>query len=189
MGHAIARSTDAGTRGSTELTHAASQYLTFTTGRELFALPIAVIREVVEFNGMTRVPLAPAAVPGVLNLRGAVVPVVDLAARLSRAPTTIGRRTCVIVVETLIEGSLQPMGVIVDAVSEALMVDQQQIEHKPAFGAGLRSEFVASMLRLDGHFVVVLDVDKLLSIAELDALVRESALHERLAPTMSEREA
>jgi purine-binding chemotaxis protein CheW len=153
----------------------ASQYLTFMLGAELYAVPIASIREVVEFHGLTRIPLAPSVVPGVLNLRGAVVPVVDLSARFGRAPMTIGRRTCVVVVEMQIAEGVYPLGVIVDSVSEALEVEAHQLEQRPAFGSGLRADFVAGMLNLGGRFVVVLELTQVLSMNELEQMVTDAA--------------
>ena len=159
---------------------ATSQYLTFTLGTELFAVPIETIREVIEFHGLTRIPLAPAVVPGVLNLRGQVIPIVDLSVRFGRAPTVVGRRTCVIVVEMMFEDAMQPIGVIVDSVSEAREATSVQLEQRPAFGAGIRSDFVAGMLDVAGNFVIVLDVRNVLSMAELESLVSEGpGLRER----------
>ena len=170
---AIARST---VGRAEEQTSAGMQYLTFMLGGELFAVPIGTIREVIEYSGLTRIPLAPPALPGVLNLRGAVVPVVDLSLRFGRAPMQVGRRTCVIIVETETEDGLQAVGVIVDAVSEALEVSRSQIEHRPAFGSGLRSDFVSSMLKVEGRFIVVLDMRVVLSMAELEQLVVSATL-------------
>jgi purine-binding chemotaxis protein CheW len=147
------------------------QYLTFVLAGELYAVPIETIREVVEFHGLTRIPLAPAVVPGVLNLRGSVVPVVDLAVRFGSTATAIGRRTCVVIVETETDEGLQPMGLIVDAVSEALEINPQQLEQRPAFGTGLRRDFVLGMLNLADRFVVVLDMRVVLSLSELEQLV------------------
>jgi purine-binding chemotaxis protein CheW len=148
-----------------------SQYLTFMLADELFAIPISLVREVVEFQGMTRIPLTPPALPGVLNLRGSVVPLVDLSVRFGRAPTRVSRRTCVVVVELPAQTELSHVGVIVDSVSEALEVEERQLERRPAFGTGLRVDFVAGMLNLSGRFVVVLDVHTVLSFAELEQLV------------------
>jgi purine-binding chemotaxis protein CheW len=148
-----------------------SQYLTFKLAEELFAVPISRVREVVEFQGMTRIPLSPPALPGVLNLRGAVVPLVDLSVRFGRPPTRFSRRTCVVVVELPVEAELSHVGVIVDSVSEALEVDERQLERRPAFGTGLRADFVAGILNLGGRFVVVLDVQTVLCAAELEQLV------------------
>jgi purine-binding chemotaxis protein CheW len=169
-----------------------SQYLTFMLAEELFAIPISLVREVVEFQGMTRIPLTPAALPGVLNLRGAVVPLVDLSVRFGRAPTRVSRRTCVVVVELSVEAERSHVGVIVDSVSEALEVDENQLERRPSFGTGLRTDFVAGMLNLSGRFVVVLDVQTVLSFEELEQLVsagsteprsRETATRQREAST------
>lgn len=178
MGHALARTNTTPTERAAPV---ASQYLTFMLGSELYAMPIASIREVVEFQGLTRIPLASPVVPGVLNLRGSVVPVVDLSARFNRPPTVIGRRTCVIVVEARLDDTLQALGVIVDSVSQALEVDASQLEQRPAFGAGLRSDFVAGMLNLSGRFVVVLELAQVLSFRELEQLVTESAVAEKIA--------
>jgi purine-binding chemotaxis protein CheW len=147
------------------------QYLTFTLGAELFALPIAPIREIIEFQGLTEIPLTPAFLRGVINLRGAVVPVIDLSVRFGRAATEIGRRTCVVIVEVGLEDGVHPLGMIVDAVNEVLEVEPGRIEAKPGFGAGLRADFVAGMLNLGGRFVVTLDIESVLSSAELEQLV------------------
>lgn len=153
----------------------ASQYLTFHVGSELMACPIATIREVIEYTGLTRIPTSSACVPGVLNLRGAVVPVIDLSVRLGRAPTRPSRRTCVIVVETSSEEGLIPVGVIVDAVGEALDVSPEQIAPRPSFGSGLRSDFVASLLRIQASFVSVVDMNTVLSLQELEQLVSQAS--------------
>lgn len=147
------------------------QYLTFTLGAELFATPVAPIREIIEFQHMTEIPLTPPFIRGVINLRGAVVPVVDLSVRFGRARTEIRRRTCVVVTEVRLEETLHLMGVIVDAVNEVLDVDIGRIEARPEFGAGIRSDFVSGMLRLKDRFVVVIDIDNVLSLAELAQLV------------------
>ncbi|MFT4174854.1 MAG: chemotaxis protein CheW [Rhodocyclaceae bacterium] len=154
---------------------AARQYLTFTSSNELFAVPIAPIREIIEFPGLTQIPLTPSFLRGVINLRGAVVPVVDLAVRFGRAQTVIGRRTCIVIVEVALDDGVHPIGVIVDAVNEVLDVDVDRIEQRPGFGTGLRSDFVASMLNLNERFVVVLDMDHILSAAELEQLVSGTA--------------
>lgn len=147
------------------------QYLTFTVDHELFAAPIALVREVVEFQSITRIPLSPPVVPGVLNLRGAVVPVIDLAVRFGKNATQIGRRTCVVIVEMRVDEAVQPVGVLVDSVSEALEVSADRVEQRPMFGAGLRAEFVAGMLNLEGRFVVVLELESVLSMSELERLI------------------
>jgi purine-binding chemotaxis protein CheW len=153
------------------LAAAPRQYLSFTLGEELFAVPIAPIREIIEFAGLTEIPLTPPFMRGVINLRGAVVPVIDLSVRFERERTQIGRRSCVVIVEVALEDGMHPLGVIVDAVNEVLEVEPDRIEPRPGFGAGLRDDFVAGMLSLDGRFVVVLDLECVLSPAELEQLV------------------
>jgi purine-binding chemotaxis protein CheW len=165
----------------------AGQYLMFNVRNTTYAVPIGSIREVVELQSLTRMPLAPAVVPGVLNLRGSVIPVVDLSVRIGGPPSPIGRRTCVIIVEMGPGEGLQPLGVIVDAVSEALEVEARQLERRPAFGAGLRTEFVAGMLNLSGRFVVVLDLPQLLSLAELEQLITQEALANEPEPRSREK--
>lgn len=178
--HASVESEARGVSGS-------SQYLTFTVDRELFAIPIVKVREVVEFLGMTRIPLSPAVVPGVLNLRGAVVPVIDLAVRFGKRATEVGRRTCVVIVEMRAEETVQLVGVLVDSVSEALEVSADRFEPRPLFGAGLRAEFVAGMLNLEGRFVVVLEPSSVLSMSELERLV--SGRDSEGAPSQASRRA
>ena len=150
------------------------QYLTFTLGKELFAVPIAPIREIIEFHGLTEIPLSPPFMRGVINLRGAVVPVIDLSVRFGRPLTVVGRRSCVIIVEIMVDSLLQPIGVLVDAVSAVVDVEPEQIENRPGFGSGLRNDFVAGMLKLQDRFVVALDLDCVLSSEELIELVTSS---------------
>jgi purine-binding chemotaxis protein CheW len=163
-----------------------TQYLTFTLANEPFAIPISLVREVVEFHGMTRIPLTTPALPGVLNLRGAVVPLMDLSVRFGRGPTRVGRRTCVVVVELPAGAEVSHVGLTVDSVSEALEVDERQLERRPAFGTGLRADFVAGMLNLSGRFVVVLEVQTVLSLGELEQLVSEGSFE---GPSGQRREA
>ena len=127
---------------------AQQQFLTFRLGTERFAISIQAIREIIEFPGMTSIPLTPAFLSGVINLRGAVVPVIDLSVRFGRAKTEVGRKTCIVIVEVAVEDGLQPLGVIVDAVDEVVEVDaalllevlprevEQALDHAPAPHAG-----------------------------------------------------
>jgi len=147
-----------------------TQYLTFMLGGEPFAIGILVIKEIIEYSALTTVPMMPDCIRGVINLRGAVVPVMDLAARFARAPTAITRRTCIVIVEVRAaegEGS-QVVGVMVDAVNEVLDIAAQDIEPPPSFGARVRSDFIHGMGKVRGSFVILLDVDRVLSLEELD---------------------
>lgn len=148
------------------------QYLMFSLDGETFAVAIGCVREIIEYPGLTSIPLAPAFIRGVINLRGAVVPVIDLSVRFGRAATTVNRRTCVIIIEVRTEDQLHLLGVVVDGVTEVRDVDVSEVERQPEFGSGLRSDFVAGMLRRDQGFVVILDIVTVLSSEELSALVQ-----------------
>ncbi len=147
------------------------QFLTLTLGEELYALPIEHIREIIEFGGLTEIPLMPAFLRGVINLRGAVVPVVDLSVRFGRERTAIGRRTCIVIVEVEQEDTTQLLGIIVDAVNEVLTVEANQVEARPAFGARIRADFIAGILSQNEQFVIVLDIRQVLSVEEISELV------------------
>jgi purine-binding chemotaxis protein CheW len=152
-----------------------SQYLTFGLGKDTFAVDISPIREIIEYPGLTGIPMTPAFICGVINLRGTVVPVIDLSVRFGRPATQIDRRTCIIIVEIACEGAsggeVQALGILVDRVNEVLEVTPEQIEPRPAFGMGLHADFVKGMIRNDGGFVVILDTDHSLSACETASLV------------------
>ncbi|WP_166365815.1 chemotaxis protein CheW [Pseudomonas akapageensis] len=152
------------------------QFLTLTLGQELYALPIEHIREIIEFGGLTEIPMMPEFLRGVINLRGAVVPVVDLSVRFGRQRTAIGRRTCIVIVEVEQEGAAQMLGIIVDAVNEVLAVDANQVETRPAFGARIRADFIAGILNQNEQFVIVLDIRQVLSVEEICELVGMASL-------------
>lgn len=147
------------------------QFLTLTLGQELFALPIEHIREIIEFGGLTEIPLMPPFLRGVINLRGAVVPVIDLSVRFGRQVTVIAKRTCIVIVEVEQDERMQLLGIIVDAVNEVLAVEGHQLENRPAFGAGIRADFIAGILKQNEQFVIVLDIPQVLSLDELAELV------------------
>jgi len=143
------------------------QYLTFLLGVEMFAIGILSIREIIEYGFVTDVPMTPPFIRGVLNLRGAVVPVVDLAVRFGRPARDITNRTCIVIVDIEAASGSQQMGVVVDAVSEVLDIPASEIEPPPAFGARIRNDFVKGMGKINGKFVVVLDLNRVMSIDEL----------------------
>ncbi|WP_343162772.1 chemotaxis protein CheW [Oleiagrimonas sp. C23AA] len=151
------------------------QYLTFTIGGETFAVSILRIKEIIEYTGITTVPMMPDCIRGVINLRGAVVPVLDLALRLGRAASPVTKRTCVIIVEVQDDEGCQDMGIVVDAVHAVVDMSEQDIEPPPAFGARIRSEFIAGMGKRDGGFVIVLDLAHVLAQEELGALAGGTA--------------
>jgi len=154
--------------------HAASeeehQYLTFVLGGEMFALAILNIKEIIEFGSVTEVPMMPAFIRGVINLRGSVVPVVDLSARFGRNKTEVSRRTCIVIIEVQGSETKLDIGVMVDSVSEVLEIPHSEIEPPPAFGAKIRVDFIQGMGKVAGKFVIILDADQVLSVDELSIL-------------------
>lgn len=146
------------------------QYLTFQLGGETFAVGILAIKEILEYVPLTLVPLMPPFIRGVMNLRGAVVPVIDLSLRFGRARTEVGRRTCIVIIEVMFDERQQYIGVLVDAVHEVLAIAESDIEPPPQFGSKIRVDFIAGMARIDARFVVLLYVDKVLSVDEMSML-------------------
>jgi purine-binding chemotaxis protein CheW len=143
------------------------QYLIFTVCGEAFAIDILHVKEIIEYGQLTEVPMMPDVVRGVINLRGAVVPVIDLSARFGRAPTQVARRTCIVIVELEQAGERHDVGIIVDAVNEVMEIPAAEIEPPPSFGTQLRTDFIAGMGKLNGKFVIVLKADQVLSLEEL----------------------
>ncbi|SFR43664.1 purine-binding chemotaxis protein CheW [Marinobacter gudaonensis] len=156
-----------------------NQYLTFQIGREMFAVGILHIREIIEYGSLTTVPMMPRFVRGVINLRGSVVPVIDLSARFGRGESAINRRSCVVILEVeSADESLQEIGVIVDAVSEVLEIPPADIEPAPSFGARIRADFIAGMGKVQGQFVILLDVQQALNTREMAELAAISDGHQ-----------
>ncbi len=147
-----------------------AQYLTFQLCGETFGIGILAIKEILEYVPMTQVPMMPAFVRGVMNLRGAVVPVIDLSVRFGRGETGVQRRTCVVIVEVEHEEEQQYIGILVDAVHEVLAIPSQDIVPAPHFGNHIRSDFIAAMAKVQQKFVVLLDVNHALSMDEMAQL-------------------
>jgi len=144
------------------------RYLNFMLGGEEFALPILDVTEIMEFRSLTVVPMMPAFIRGVINLRGRVVPVIDMAARFGRGSTEVARRTSIIIVEVVLgDGESHHLGIMVDGVNKVVYLGAEDIEPPPAFGAGIRSDFISGMARYNGEFIIVLDVRRVLSMEEM----------------------
>ena len=152
-----------------------AQYLTFMLGGETFAIGILRVKEIIEYAGLTEVPMMPACIRGVINLRGAVVPVMDLSSRFGKPSTPITKRTCIVIVEVEANGERQDMGVVVDAVNAVLEIPASDIEPAPAFGAKIRTDFIEGMGKVNGKFVILLNINQVLSIEEVGALAQLSA--------------
>ena len=147
-----------------------SQYLTFLLGGEMFAIPILNIKEIIEYGHLTTVPMMPAFIRGVINLRGSVVPVVDLAVRFGRKAGEATRRTCIVIIEIESGDEKQDVGVVVDTVSEVLEIPRNEVAQAPSFGARIRADFIRGMGKINGKFVIILAVNHVLSIDEMAML-------------------
>lgn len=146
------------------------QYLTFALGGEMFAVGILHVKEIIEFGNLTEIPMMPTFIRGVINLRGAVVPVIDLTARFAGRRSEVGRRTCIVIVEVREGEFTHDIGIMVDAVSEVLEIPASEIEPPPAFGAKIRADFILGMGKVNGKFVIVLNIDRVLSVEEIATL-------------------
>jgi purine-binding chemotaxis protein CheW len=148
---------------------ARKQYLTFMLGGEMFSISILCIREIIWYSNLTEVPMMPACIRGVINLRGAVVPVMDLSSRFGKPATPVTKSTCIIIVEVATQnaGERQSMGVVVDSVQAVLEIAASDIEPPPSFGSKIRSDFIEGIAKVNGKFVILLNVDNVLSMQEI----------------------
>ncbi|MEC3890041.1 MULTISPECIES: chemotaxis protein CheW [Xanthomonas] len=146
---------------------AAAQYLTFQLDGETFATSILGIREIIQYRAPTPVPSMPACVRGVINLRGAVVPVVDLQARLRRADSSIGKRSCIVILATEQAQGPQVIGVLVDAVNAVIELADHDIEAAPSFGTHIRRDLLRGMCKVGERFVVLLEMEQVLRVDEI----------------------
>ncbi len=157
--------------GITETT----QYLTFKLDEEIFALDISKVKEVLDFTEITKIPQTPEFMKGVINLRGGVVPVVDMRLKFGMSETAKTVNTCIIIVEVSIEGETTVLGALVDSVQEVMDLEPGQIEPAPKIGTRLRTEFIRGMGKRDNHFIMILDIDKVFSADELAAVENAGA--------------
>jgi len=176
------------TRANTTLAAAASggdeqtrQYLTFVLGGEVFAMGILAIKEIIEYADLTEVPMMPPYVRGVINLRGAVVPVVDLSVRFGKPASPVTKRSCIVIIEVATNGERHVLGVVVDAVNAVLDIPGTEIEPPPAFGAKIRADFIQGMGKVNGKFVILLEVDHVLAVDEMQALTATQEVAESAA--------
>lgn len=146
------------------------QYLTFMLSGETFAIGILHIKEIIEYGQLTTVPMMPSSIRGVINLRGAVVPVVDLTSRFGGKRSELTRRSCIVILELSVEDETQVIGIVVDAVNEVLEIAAADIEPPPAFGTRIRTDFIQGMGKVKEKFVIILDAQRILSIDEMALL-------------------
>ncbi|MDH4163022.1 MAG: chemotaxis protein CheW [Nitrospirota bacterium] len=144
-----------------------TQYLTFKLGDEVYALDIGKVREVLDFTSVTKVPRTPDFMRGVINLRGSVVPVVDLRLKFGMSITEKTVNTCVIITEVTVDKDTTILGCLADSVQEVLDLDASHISPAPRIGTKLKTEFIKGMGKRDDRFIIILDVDKVFSAEEL----------------------
>ena len=159
------------------------QYLTFLLGGEMFSIDILCIKEIIWYAALTEVPMMPACIRGVINLRGAVVPVMDLSSRFGKPSTAVGKSTCIVIIDvgSPTDGEHQNMGVVVDAVQAVLEIPSSEIEPPPSFGAKIRSDFIEGIGKVNGKFVILINVKQVLSREEIGAMGRVMASAEPVA--------
>lgn len=158
-----------------------TQYLTFKLGEEVFALDVAKVREILDFTTVTKVPQTPAYMRGVINLRGSVVPVLDLRLKFGMSATEKTVNTCVIVVEMVVDGEVMVLGVLADSVQEVIDLEPAQIEPAPRIGTTINTEFILGMGKHNELFMMILDIDKVFSEGEKTVIVkteREAVVNE-----------
>jgi purine-binding chemotaxis protein CheW len=146
------------------------QYLTFLVGKEKLAIGILDVNEIIEISNVTRVPMTPDYIRGVINLRGNVVPVIDLSARLGHQVSELSKRSCIVLVEVEATDESQIIGMLVDQVNEILEIPAENIQPAPDFGSDIRTEFIQAMGRVDDDFIILLAINRVLSVAELAQL-------------------
>jgi purine-binding chemotaxis protein CheW len=154
----------------------ARQYLSFVVAGTDFGVPILHVKEILQYEEVTRVPGTPRAVRGVINVRGSVVPVIDLAVKFGRPEVAASKRTCVLVVETRTTGEVVTMGVVADAVSEVIDLGPEDIEPAPGFGTGLKLDHITGMGKAGKGFVILLDIDRVLTASDTELASMSGAL-------------
>jgi purine-binding chemotaxis protein CheW len=162
----------------TETIVGANQYLTFTLGDEDFAFDIGKVREVLDYITITKVPRMPAFLCGVINLRGNVVPVVDLRYKLGMGTIKQSVDTCIVIVEIMIDDEMTHMGILADSVKEVIDLDPGQISATPKLGVKINNEFIKGMGKQGEKFLMILDIDKVLTADELDVAQRTGEARE-----------
>jgi purine-binding chemotaxis protein CheW len=173
---------------SAESVERIGQYLSFRLDGELFAMDVSCVREVIDRTEMTRIPRMPEFMRGVINLRGNVVPVVDLQMKFGIGQVEMTVDTCIVVLEVNMDEEATVVGALVDAVQEVFELGPSQIEPPPKMGTRLNTEFIEGMGRLDDEFVILLDADRVFSALEIEA-VQSATNKERRSHKSTEKTA
>lgn len=153
---------------STETITETTQFLTFTLADEVFAVDIGRVKEVLEYTALTKVPRTPASMCGVINLRGSVVPVMDMRLKFGMPSSERTVNTCIIIIEVSVGESKTVLGAMADSVKEVMNLEPNQIDPPPKIGSKLRTDFIRGMGKQEDHFIIILDTDKVFSADELE---------------------
>lgn len=144
-----------------------SQYLTFKLDNEIYAMDITTVREVLDIIQITKVPRMPDFMCGVINLRGGVVPVVDLKLKFGLEAAESLKETCIVIIEVVLDGEETILGILVDSVQEVISLEPEQIDPPPRIGTRLKTEFIRGMGKKDTEFIIILETIKVFSAKEL----------------------
>lgn len=147
-----------------------TQYLTFYLGGEEYAISILEVKELIEYEVVTAVPGVPAWIRGVINVRGRVVPIVDLAVKFGLPEGGVTNRTCIVIVEVALDGEPTTMGIVADSVSQVVELLPEDIEEAPPFGSQVRVDYLVGMGKVGQKFALILDIGRVLSANELLAV-------------------
>ncbi len=147
-----------------------AQFLTFWLGEEVLGMDIRTVREIIQCGPMATVPLMPEFLRGVINLRGAVVPVIDLNARFGRPAAKVGKKSCIVIFDAIRHGERTELGLLVDAVSEVIKIAADQIEPPPDFGTTVRRDFIRGIGKVGQRFIILLEPDRALDVQEMAEL-------------------
>ncbi len=168
-------------------TQEATQHLTFNLDEEVFAVDISKVREVLEYTAVTKVPQTPEFMKGVINLRGHVVPVVDLRLKFGMQEAEKTVNTCIIIVEVSVDKDTAVLGALADSVQEVHDFEHDQIEPAPKIGTRLKTDFIKGMGKRNDQFIMILDIDKVFSTDEL-AIVQDAGSYVSSEETKKEAE-
>lgn len=152
---------------ASEVDEDSQKILSFLLDDEIFGIGILTIKEIIEFMNVAKVPMVPPYIRGVINLRGNVVPIIDLAERLGKRSVAVSRRTCIVIIEMTVDGEMQDIGIMVDSVNEVIDLANKNIEDAPAFGASIPAEYIRGMGNINNEFMVLLDLATVLDVEDL----------------------
>ncbi|MCF8025528.1 MAG: chemotaxis protein CheW [Desulfobacteraceae bacterium] len=170
----MAQTASKNTEQDESLARLAGKYLTFLLGEESYGIEILKVQEIIGMQSITRIPRTPAYVKGVINLRGKVIPVIDLRLRFGMEEAEVSRKTCIIVVQVTRAEISVTMGIVVDEVSEVIEISAGEIEPPPGFGAQVETAFILGMAKTENAVKILLDIDKIMTEGEMEALAKSA---------------